>query len=162
MKEKRLQINDLTSFLSETPFVLYKIYNQGNWSSIIQELTNIMGNARDAARKNDILEEEYEDQHIPPMNFLKNFPKLPGQDTSKLNNWPWKIQANLKVLHLEVDKGGPNSLKNLLKLRRKINTLRKYGANKYTLVRWWERTHWKWRLNVSSMSLRNTQTLTQV
>ena len=60
MKGRRLQIKDLLSFLSETPFALYKIYNQGHWPSIIQELTTILGKARDAARKDDNLEEEYE------------------------------------------------------------------------------------------------------
>ena len=31
MKVRRLQIKDLPSFLSETPFALYKIYNQVHW-----------------------------------------------------------------------------------------------------------------------------------
>ena len=55
--------------------------------------------------KDDNLEEEYENRPIPPMTFGKNIPKLPGQDTQKFNNQPWKIQANQKVLHIEVDKG---------------------------------------------------------
>ena len=74
------------------------------------------------------------------MTFRKNVPKLPGQDTQQLNNWPWKIQANRKVLHLEVDKGETKFTEKLLKLQRERNNLRKCGENKYTLVRWWERT----------------------
>ena len=35
MKGRRLHIKDLPSFLSKTPFALYKIYNQGHWPSII-------------------------------------------------------------------------------------------------------------------------------
>ena len=58
----------------------------------------IMGKARDAERKEDNLEEEYEAQPIPTMTFRKNVPKLSGQDTSQFNNWTWKIQANQKVL----------------------------------------------------------------
>ena len=105
MKGRRLQIKGLSYFLSETPFALYNIYNQGHWPSIIRELTTILGKARDSARKDNNLEEEYEAQPFPPMTFCKNFPKLPGQVTSQLNNWPWKIQVNRRVLHLEVDKG---------------------------------------------------------
>ena len=41
----------------------------------------------------------------PPNDFSKNVPKLPRQDTQQFNNWSWKIQANRKVIHLEVDKG---------------------------------------------------------
>ena len=55
--------------------------------------------------KDGNLEEEYETRPIPSMTFRKNVPKLPGQDTQQFKNWPWKIQANQKVLHLEVDKG---------------------------------------------------------
>ena len=94
MKGRRLQIRDLLYFLSETPFALYKIYNQGHWPSIIRKLTTIMGKARDAVTKDNNLEEEYETRPIPPMIFRKNVSKLPGQDTQQLNNWPWKIQAN--------------------------------------------------------------------
>ena len=36
MKGRSLQIKDLPDFLSETPFALYKIYNQGHWPSIIR------------------------------------------------------------------------------------------------------------------------------
>ena len=42
MKGMRLQIKDLPSCLSETPFSLYKIYNQGHRPSIIRELTTIL------------------------------------------------------------------------------------------------------------------------
>ena len=98
---------------------------------------------RNAALKDDNLEEGYETRPIPPMNFRKNVPKLPGQDTQQFNNWPWKIQANRKVIHLEVDKGETKLLRNLLKLQRKRNTVRKCGANKYTLVMWWERRPWQ-------------------
>ena len=59
MKGRRIQIKDLLYFLSETPFALYKIYNQGYWPSIIRELTTILGKARDAATKDKNLEEEY-------------------------------------------------------------------------------------------------------
>ena len=59
MEGRRLQIKDLPSFLSETPFALYKIYNQGHWPSIIRELTMILGKAKYLARKDDNLEEEY-------------------------------------------------------------------------------------------------------
>ena len=60
MKVRRLQIKDLPYFLSETPFALYNIYNQGHWPSIIRELITILGKARDVATKDDNLEEEYE------------------------------------------------------------------------------------------------------
>ena len=53
-----------------------------------------MGKAREAATKDDNLEEECETRPIPPMTFRKKFPKLPGQDTQQFNNWPWKIHAN--------------------------------------------------------------------
>ena len=53
MKGRRLQIKDLPSFLSETSFALYKIYNQGHWPSIIRELNTIMGKAREAEIKDD-------------------------------------------------------------------------------------------------------------
>ena len=33
MKGRRVQIKDLPSFLSETSFALYNIYNQGHWPS---------------------------------------------------------------------------------------------------------------------------------
>ena len=114
MKGRRLQIKDLPSFLSETPFTLYKIYNQGHWPSIIRELTTILGKARDAATKDNNLEEEYETRPILPMTFRKNVPKLPGQDTQQFNNWPWKIQANRRVLHLEVDKGETKFIEKLI------------------------------------------------
>ena len=91
--------------MSETPFALYKINIQGHFPSNIQELTTIMGKARNAATKDNNLEEEYETRPIPPMTFRKNVPKLPGQDTQQSNNWPWKIHANQKVLHLKVDNG---------------------------------------------------------
>ena len=60
MKGRRLQIKDLPYFLSETPFALYNIYNQGHWTSIIRELTMVIGKARDTAMKDENLEEEYE------------------------------------------------------------------------------------------------------
>ena len=41
MKGRRLQIKDLPYFLSETPFALYTIYNQGNWPSIIREVFDL-------------------------------------------------------------------------------------------------------------------------
>ena len=69
MKGRRLQIKDLPYFLSKTPFGLYKIYNQGHWPSIIRELIMILGRAKDAARKENNPEEEYEAQPIPPMTF---------------------------------------------------------------------------------------------
>ena len=69
MKGRRLQIKDLPSFLSETLFVLYKIYNQGHWPSVIRELTTILGKAKEATRKDENLEEEYEARPIPPMTF---------------------------------------------------------------------------------------------
>ena len=59
-KGRMLQIKDLPSFLSDTPFTLYKIYNQEHWPSIIRELTTILGKARDAAMKDDNLKEKYE------------------------------------------------------------------------------------------------------
>ena len=68
-KGRRLQIKDLPSFLAETPFALYKIYNQGHWPSIIRELTTILGKAKEATRKDENLEEEYEARPIPPMTF---------------------------------------------------------------------------------------------
>ena len=116
MKGRRLQIKDLPSFLSETPFALYKIYNQGNWPSIIRELTTIIAMARYASTKDDNLEEEYETRPIPSMTFRKNVPKLPGQDTQQFTNWPWKIQANRKVLHLEVDKGETKFIEKLIEV----------------------------------------------
>ena len=117
MKGRRLQIKDLPYLLLETPFALYKIYNQGYWSSIIRELTTILGKARDASRKDENLEEEYEARHIPPMTFsYKNVPELPGQDTSQFKNWPWKIQVNRKVLHIEVDKGETKFIEELIEV----------------------------------------------
>ena len=65
----------------------------------------ILEKARNVASRDDILEEKHESSPILPMTFCKNFPKLPGQDTSQFNNWPWKVQVNRKGLHLEVDKG---------------------------------------------------------
>ena len=50
------------------------------------------------------------------MTFRKNVPKLPGQDTQKFNNWPWKIQANWKVLHIEVDKGETKFIEKLIEV----------------------------------------------
>ena len=50
------------------------------------------------------------------MTFRKNVPKLPGQDTSQFNNWPWKIQENRKVLHFEVDKGGTKFIEKLIEV----------------------------------------------
>ena len=91
MKGRRLQIKDLPYLLSETPFALYKIYDQGHWPSIIRELTTIMGKARDAAMKDNNFEEEYENRPNPPMTFRKNVPELPGQYRQQFNNWPWKI-----------------------------------------------------------------------
>ena len=114
--KRRLQIKDLPSLLSEIPFALYKIYNQGHWPSIIRDLTTILRKARDAAWKGDNLEEEYEARPIPPMTFSKNVPKLPGQDTSQFNNQPWKIQANKKVLHIEVDKGETKFIEKLIEV----------------------------------------------
>ena len=116
MKGRRLQIKDLPSFLSETPFVLYKIYNQGHWPSVIRELTTILGKAKEATRKDENLEEEYEARPIPPMTFWKKVPKLPDQDTSQFNNFPWKIQANRKVLHLKVDKGETKIIEKLIEV----------------------------------------------
>ena len=116
MKGRRLQIKDLPSFLSETPFVLYNIYNQGHWPSIIRELTTILGKARDAASNDDNLEEECEARSIPPMTFRQNVPKLPGQDTSQFNNWPWKIQADQRVIHLEVYKGETKFIEKLIEV----------------------------------------------
>ena len=66
--------------------------------------------------KDDNLEEEYETRAIPPMTFWKNVPKLPGQDTQQFNNWPWKIQANRKVLLLEVDKGETKFVEKLIEV----------------------------------------------
>ena len=105
MKGQRLQIKDLLSFASETPLLLYKLYNQGHWKSIIRELTMIMEKARNTTSRDDNLEEKHEARLIPPMKFHKNILKLPGQDTLRFNNWTWKVQVNQKVLHLEVDKG---------------------------------------------------------
>ena len=65
----------------------------------------IMEKARNMASRDDNLEDKYEARPIPPMNFHKNVPKLPCQDTSLFNNWLWKVQANRKVRHLEVNKG---------------------------------------------------------
>ena len=79
-------------------------------------MTTILGKARDAATKDDNLEEEYETRLTPPMTFRKNVPKLPGQDTQKFNNRPWKIQANQKVLHLEVDKRETKFIEKIIKV----------------------------------------------
>ena len=84
--------------------------------TIIRELTTILGKARDAATKDDNLEEKYETRPIPTMTFRKNVPKLPGQDTQQFKNWPWKIQANRKVLHLEVDKGETKFIERLIEV----------------------------------------------
>ena len=105
MKGRRLQIKNLPSFASETPFALYKIYNQGHCWSIIQELTTILEKARNSSSMDDNLENKYEARPIPLMVFCKNVPKLPGQDTSQFINWTWKVQANRKAIHLEADKG---------------------------------------------------------
>ena len=64
----------------------------------------ILEKSRNAAIRDDNLEEKYEARPIPLMTFCKNVLKLPGQDISQFNNWPWKVQANQKVLHIEVDK----------------------------------------------------------
>ena len=42
----------------------------------------ILSKVMNAEIRDDNLKEKYEDRPIPPMNFCKNFPKLPGQDTS--------------------------------------------------------------------------------
>ena len=52
----------------------------------------------------------------PPIDFSKNVPKLPDQDTQQFNNWPWKIQANRKMLHLEVDKGETKFIEKLVEV----------------------------------------------
>ena len=72
----------------------------------------------------------------PPTTISKNVPKLPVQDTQQFNNWPWKIQANLKVLHLKVDKVETKFIEKLIEVAKKKNTLKKCGANKYTSLRW--------------------------
>ena len=50
------------------------------------------------------------------MTFRKNVPKLPGQETQQFNNWPLKIQANRKVIHLEVDKGETKFIEKLIEV----------------------------------------------
>ena len=50
------------------------------------------------------------------MTFRKNVPKLPCQDTQQFNNWPWKIQANQRVLHLEVDKAETKFIEKLIEV----------------------------------------------
>ena len=79
-------------------------------------MNTILGKARDAAKEDDNLEEEYETLPIPPTTFRKNIPKLPGQDTQQFNNWPWKIQTNRKVLHLEVDKRETKLIEKLIEV----------------------------------------------
>ena len=76
----------------------------------------ILGKAKDAARKDNNLQEEYEARPIPSMTFRKNIPKLLGQDISQFNNWPWKIQENQKVLHIEVDKGKTKFIDKLIEV----------------------------------------------
>ena len=44
------------------------------------------------------------------------FRKIPGQDTQQFNNWPWKVQANRKVLHLEVYKGETKFIEKLVEV----------------------------------------------
>ena len=105
IKGWRFQIKYLPYFASETPFALYKLYNQGHWKSTIWEIDMILENLRSATSRDDNLEDEYEACPITTLNFLNNVPKLLGQDTSQFNNWPWKVQANRKVLHIEVDMG---------------------------------------------------------
>ena len=92
MKGRRLQIKDLPSFLSETPFALYQIYNQGHWPSIIRELTKILGKARDAATKDDNLEEEYETQPIPPMAFKKSYQNYQARTHNNSTTGPGKYR----------------------------------------------------------------------
>ena len=50
------------------------------------------------------------------MTFRKNVPKLPGQGTQQFNIWTWKIQANRKVLHIEVDKGETRFIEKLIEV----------------------------------------------
>ena len=47
------------------------------------------------------------------------FQKLPGQETSKFNNWPWKLQFNRKFLHFEVDKKEIKFVDELIKVSQK-------------------------------------------
>ena len=75
-----------------------------------------MTKAWNAASMDDNLEEKYEACPIPPMTFCENVPELQGQYKSKFNNWPWKVQANRKVLHLEVDKGGIKFIEKLIEV----------------------------------------------
>ena len=118
--------------MSEKLFALYKIYNQGHWPSIIRELTTILGKARDTATKDKNFEEEYESRPIPRMTFRKNVPKLLGQDTQQFNNWPRKIQANWKVLRLELDKGETKFIEKLIEVAKE---------NKYFEVIWGKKVH---------------------
>ena len=76
MKGQQLHIKDLPSFASDAPFVLYKLYNQVHWNSIIRKLTMILENVRNAESRDDNLEDKYESYPIPLMTFLKNVPKL--------------------------------------------------------------------------------------
>ena len=64
----------------------------------------------------DNLEEKYEARPIPTMSFRNNFPKLIGQDISQFKKWPWKVQANRKVLHLKVDNGEITFIEKLIEV----------------------------------------------
>ena len=92
MKGRRLQIKDFLYFLSETPFTLYKMYNQGHWLSTIRELTTIMGKARYKARKDNNLEEEYEYRPIPQINFQKTSQNYQDRTHHSLTTGPGKYR----------------------------------------------------------------------
>ena len=66
------------------------------------------------------------------MTFRKNVPELQGQDTQQFNNWPWKIQANRKVLHLDVVKGETTFIEKLIEVAKE---------NKYFEQMWGKKVH---------------------
>lgn len=94
----RLSIKTLPSFDTVTAFAIYFLLNDNNGATILSELRQILGSARDLAK-----EEGNIPLIIPSMNLKKQFPKIPGQDTSSFGKLSSPAQQSRKVWHIEVE-----------------------------------------------------------
>ena len=112
----RLSVKEVQCHDTITPIMFFRLWHDGPTDGLVEELKTILTEAWEKGRAegDDALPANL---HLPQMTFRKMVPALKGLNTHAFApNIPAYIQANRKVLHLEVGRSHSDLVRTLVRL----------------------------------------------
>jgi hypothetical protein len=125
----RLGVKELKTHVTKGAIVLYHLYNQGHEGTILAETKRMLEEARDLEEEEAMDDFEYGEKDVPEFTLRLMVPKIPGQDTTRLNKLPWRVAAQRKALHIEAAAANVKHLQALMRIAKDRGLVRKYWGN---------------------------------